>query len=83
MKIFLFLALFMQLLFTLTAAQNLPNVEGMNVDQAVQKLKSSDPSLEVVKMLETDGATEDMKNNRVRVYYDPQTKRVLRQPGRG
>lgn len=62
---------------------DLPNVVGMDVDQAVQVIKDYDPSLQVTKFPPGSMGTHDVRKDRVRVRFDPETNKVVKQPGRG
>ncbi len=57
-----------------------PELNGKNVDEAVQQIKEENPELKVFKVPLGSMVTMDYRTDRVRVYYDEATKLVQREP---
>jgi hypothetical protein len=57
-----------------------PELEGVNVDQAVETIKAENPALTVLKNVEGGMITYDYRIERVRVFYNPQTNLVSGTP---
>lgn len=57
-----------------------PELEGKNVDEAVQSIKDENPELVVEKHSVNSMVTMDFRMDRVRVFYDEATNFVSRAP---
>ena len=57
-----------------------PELNGKNVDEAVQAIKDENPELVVLKVPVDSMVTMDYRTDRVRVFYDEATNLVKRIP---
>ena len=57
-----------------------PELKNQNVKEAIEIIKKERPDLNVFKVIEGSKVTQDIRNNRVRVYYNKQTNKVTKQP---
>lgn len=63
--------------------QKWPEVNGIDVDQAVELIKTENSALKVQKVKEGSMVTRDFNLNRVRVWYDEKTNKVKGVPKTG
>lgn len=62
---------------------NFPTLVGMNVDDAIEGLKYLLPGFEIVKVPIRTSVIQDIRLRRIRVYYDPNTFKVVYPPESG
>ena len=60
-----------------------PQLVGMNIDEAMTVIKTQNPSLSVIAVPENSMVTMDYRLDRVRVFYNKETNKVVYEPSTG
>ena len=60
-----------------------PELEGRNVDEAVEEIRQANSNLNVVKLPKGSMVTKDLRMDRVRVFYNTETNLVEGTPYTG
>ena len=60
-----------------------PQLVGMNIDEAMTVIKTQNPSLSVIAVPENSMVTMDYRLDRVRVFYNKETNKVVYEPRTG